>query len=140
MMFSATRRIEIEFGDCDPAGIVYFPNYLRFFDDATAHLVSAALGMKKRQWVALHGIAGIPVVRISTEFSAPCRYGDAVEIESQITTIGRTSFGVRHRLSNGGVPAVSGEETRVWIAADGEMLRPTAIPDAVRRALGGGDA
>ena len=55
MMFSNTRTVEIEFGDCDPAGIVYFPNYFRFFDDSTAHLISAALGMKKRDWTVANG-------------------------------------------------------------------------------------
>lgn len=139
MTFSATRSIEIEFGDCDPAGIVYFPNYLRFFDDATAHLVSAALGMKKRDWVTAHGIAGIPVVKIATEFASPCRYGDVVEILSEVTAVGRSSFAVRHRLSNAGGLAVTGEETRVWIAMEGETLKPRAIPDAVRRALEGHD-
>lgn len=135
-MFTLSRTIEIEFGDCDPAGIVYFPNYLRFFDDATAHLVSAALGMKKRDWIAAHGIAGIPVVKIATEFSSPSRYGDEVTIVSEITHIGRTSFAIRHQLSNQGTLSVAGEETRVWIADDGGRLRPTPIPAAVRLALG----
>ena len=140
MMFTRTRNIEIEFGDCDPAGIVYFPNYLRFFDDATAHLVSAALGMKKRDWMAANGIAGIPVVRIATEFAAPCRFGDAVEIVSEITKVGRTSFAVKHRLSNAGTLCVTGEETRVWIASDAGQLKPRAIPAAVRFSLGAADA
>ena len=137
-MFGHTRVIEIEFGDCDPAGIVYFPNYFRFFDDATAHLVSAALGMKKREWAAAHGIVGIPVVKIATQFMAPSRFGDVVEIASEIAAVGRTSFTVRHRLANAGTPAVAGEETRVWIAADGDGLKPRPIPETVRRALEGG--
>jgi 4-hydroxybenzoyl-CoA thioesterase len=139
-MFSHTRQIEIEFGDCDPAGIVYFPNYLRFFDDATAHLVSAALGMKKREWIAANDIAGIPVVKISTEFTAPCRFGDVVEIFSEIGKIGRTSFSVKHTLSNGGTVAVTGEETRVWIASEAGRLVPRALPPAIIFALGGADA
>jgi 4-hydroxybenzoyl-CoA thioesterase len=138
MMFRNTRMIEIEFGDCDPAGIVYFPNYFRFFDDGTAHLISAALGMKKREWIAAHGIAGIPMVKTGSEFSAPCRYGDVVEIVSEITHIGRTSFSVRHQLSNGGTLSVTGQETRVWISAEG--FRPVAIPDAVRARLEDGNA
>ena len=38
-LFTNTTRVEIQFGDCDPAGIVYYPNYFRFFDNATAALV-----------------------------------------------------------------------------------------------------
>jgi 4-hydroxybenzoyl-CoA thioesterase len=139
-MFTHTRRIEIEFGDCDPAGIVYFPNYMRFFDDATAHLVSAALGMKKRDWVAANDIAGIPVVKIATEFAAPCRYGDVVEIVSEITHVGRSSFAVRHRLTNAGTLSVSSEETRVWIASKAGQLQSRPLPAAIRLALGATDA
>ena len=51
-MFSNTTKLEIQFGDCDPAGIVYYPNYFRFCDNATAALVAAALGMHKRAWLA----------------------------------------------------------------------------------------
>ncbi len=45
------QQSEIEFGDCDPAGIVYFPNYFRMFDASTAYLFEAALGMKKIAWI-----------------------------------------------------------------------------------------
>jgi 4-hydroxybenzoyl-CoA thioesterase len=130
-------EIDIEFGDCDPAGIVYFPNYYRFLDNATAHLVSAALGRGKRQWTVQHGIAGIPVVDIRTSFRAPSRFGDRVTIESEIVKLGRTSFVVGHRLSNAGTLCVESEETRVWIGKSGETLTPLAIPNTVRAALGG---
>ena len=134
-MFSHTMEIEIEFGDCDPAGIVYFPNFYRMFDNATAHLVSAALGMNKRQWIAHYGIAGIPVVDIKTGFRAPSRFGDRVRIDSRIVTLGGASFVVAHRLMNGETLGVEGEETRVWIAAEGDRLKPLPIPDAVRLKL-----
>lgn len=141
---TARRSIEIEFGDCDPAGIVYFPNFFRFFDNATAHLLSTALGMNKRAWIRTHGILGIPAVDVSATFRAPSRFGDRVDIESTVVAVGGSSFRVAHRLTNAGVLAVEGTETRVWIAADPadpERLEPVRIPDDVRRALGhgGGD-
>lgn len=138
-MFSHAMEIEIEFGDCDPAGIVYFPNYYRFFDNATAHLVSAALGMNKRQWTARHGIAGIPVVDIRTSFKTPSRFGDRVRIESRIVKLGRSSFAVAHRLTNGDAAGVEGEETRVWIGRAGDELKPMPIPDEVRALLEAGE-
>jgi 4-hydroxybenzoyl-CoA thioesterase len=139
-MLTATRKIEIEFGDCDPAGIIYFPNFYRFFDDATAHLISNALGKKKRDWIRHYGIVGIPVVNISTDFRAPSRYGDTVVIESAVTKVGRASFGVRHRLINAGTLAVESEETRVWIAPDPgnpDHFVPQPIPDEVRARMRG---
>jgi 4-hydroxybenzoyl-CoA thioesterase len=137
-LFSNTTKVEIQFGDCDPAGIVYYPNYFRFFDNATAALLSAALGMNKRHWLAQFGSAGIPMVDTSAQFLKPSRFGDVVELHSEITELGRSSFSVLHRLSNGGEPAAEGREKRVWIvrnAAGG--ISAAQLPDDVRRALGG---
>lgn len=136
--FTSTTRVEIQFGDCDPAGIVYYPNYFRFFDNATAALLSAAFGMNKRAWVEQHGIAGIPMVDTGARFIKPSRFGDVVEIVSAITELGRSSFSVAHALSNDGELAVEAHEKRVWVVrtADGG-IKAAALPDDVRRALGG---
>ena len=75
-MFSNTTRVEIQFGDCDPAGIVYYPNYFRFFDNATAAMLTAAFGRNKRSWLAHYGIAGIPMVDTGARFLKPSRFGD----------------------------------------------------------------
>lgn len=137
-MLSHRTRIEIQFGDCDPAGIVYYPNYFRFFDNATAALFSAALGVHKRGWLERYGIAGIPMVDTGARFLRPCRFGDSVDIDTQVAELGRSSFTVRHRLLLDDELAVEAHEKRVWTARDatGE-IRGAALPDDVRRALEG---
>lgn len=138
-MFSNITRIEIQFGDCDPAGIVYYPNYFRFFDNATAALLSAAFKMHKRHWIAKYGIAGIPMVDTGAKFSRPSRFGDVVEIRSEITALGRSSFGVRHLLYNEGEIAIEAHEKRVWVGRDpdhSEKIVSLPIPDDVRAVLG----
>ena len=136
-LFTNTTRVEIQFGDCDPAGIVYYPNYFRYFDNATAALFAAAFGMNKRAWLERHGIAGIPMVNTGARFIKPSRFGDVVEIVSTITELGRSSFGLTHTLSNGGELAVEAHEKRVWVAktADGG-IKAVPLPDDVRRVLG----
>ncbi len=136
-MFSNSTRVEIQFGDCDPAGIVYYPNYFRFFDNATAALLSAAFAMHKRNWLAHYGIAGIPMVDTGARFLMPSRFGDVVEISSEITELGRSSFGVKHRLLRDGQLAIEAHEKRVWVVAgeDGS-IRSAPLPDAVRKLLG----
>ncbi len=137
-MFANTIRVEIQFGDCDPAGIVYYPNYFRFFDNATAALVSTALGMNKRAWLEAYGIAGIPMVDTGANFVRPARFGDVVEIRSEITELGRSSFSVRHVLSNGGEVAVEASEKRVWVVKDAAgNIKSAPLPDDVRHVLGG---
>lgn len=133
-MLVSTREVEIEFGDCDPAGIVYFPNYFRMFDTATAHLFELALGIKKIAWIKRFGILGIPVVDTGAKFIRPSRFGDVVTIETSIPEFRRSSFDVTHRLFNAGSLAIEGRETRVWVGADPadpQKLRSQPIPDEV---------
>jgi 4-hydroxybenzoyl-CoA thioesterase len=139
-MLSNSRPVEIEFGDCDPAGIVYYPNYFRMFDASTAYLFEAALGMKKIAWIKRFDILGIPVVDTGAKFIKPSRFGDVVTISSTVTGFKRSSFEVVHQLFNDGALAIEGRETRVWVgthADDPHKLRSLPVPDEVIAAFGG---
>ncbi|MGH8262535.1 MAG: acyl-CoA thioesterase [Steroidobacterales bacterium] len=127
-MITNTRKVRIEWGDCDPAGIVYFPRYFAFFDDSTAALFEAA-GLRKREMIRAYDIVGIPVVDVHAKFFIPSIFGEDVEIESSIGKWGRSSFEVRHRLLKNTELAVEGFETRVWVGRhpekpDGIQARP----------------
>lgn len=136
-MFTHTTKVEIQFGDCDPAGIVYYPNYFRFFDNATAAMLSAAFAMHKRNWLDHYGIAGIPMVDTGARFIRPSSFGDVVEIRSEITELGRSSFGVRHTLLRDGEAAIEAHEKRVWVVRDAAGgIRSAPLPDDVRKLLG----
>ena len=78
---------------------------------------------------------GIPLVDSGARFVAPVRFGDSVELSSQVTEFRRSSFDVEHRLSVGGALAVEGRETRVWAArdpADSTRIKAQPIPDNVK--------
>ena len=136
-MFTRITQIEIQFGDCDPAGIVYYPNYFRFFDNATAALLSAAFAMHKRNWLEHFGIAGIPMVDTGARFIKPSRFGDVVDIRSEITELGRSSFSVKHTLLRDGEIAIEAHEKRVWVVRDEQGgIRSAPLPEDVRRLLG----
>ena len=61
--FANTRKVRIEWGDCDPAGIVFFPRYFEMFDASTAHAFRGALGMTKFQIFGNSRFAGFPTGR-----------------------------------------------------------------------------
>lgn len=137
-MLVNTRSVEIEFGDCDPAGIVYYPNYFRMFDASTAHLFEAALGMKKIAWIRHFGIVGIPMVDTGAKFLRPSAFGDVVSIETTITELRRSSFVVGHRLFSGDALAVEAHEIRVWAGRDPDhpdRIKSRALPPEVVEAL-----
>ena len=60
-MFSIRRTVRIEWGDCDPAGIVFYPRYFAMFNHSTELLIEGALGVKKITLNKQHGLGGYPV-------------------------------------------------------------------------------
>lgn len=132
-MLTNRKTIHVEWGDCDPAGIVYYPRYFAYFDNCTAALFEAA-GLPKHKMLKTYGIVGIPMVDTRARFLAPSRFGDDVIVESSITQWRRSSFEVQHKLFRGDVLAVECSETRVWAVrstADPEAIEGRAVPQDV---------
>ena len=139
-MLVNSREVEIEWGDCDAAGIVFYPRYFAMFDASTAYLLEKAIGMKKIAWTKHFGIVGIPMVDTGAKFIIPSRYGDVIRIETQATEIRRSSFDIQHRVYKGEALAIEARETRVWAGQDpdnAERIKGYAIPDEVIAALKG---
>jgi 4-hydroxybenzoyl-CoA thioesterase len=133
-MLSSRHQVTIEWGHCDPAGIVYFPNYFSYFDASTNALFLRALGFNKYEMLKKYGIIGIPLVDAGARFLAPAKFGDTVEIASQVSEFRRSSFDVAHRITVGGAVAVEGSETRVWAVrdpADPAKIKSQPIPPEV---------
>lgn len=128
------RKFTIEWGYCDPAGIVFNAHFFEFFDWGSWSLFELALGVKPRDLFATYGILGIPLVDSGARFIAPARFGDVVELSSRISEFRRSSFDVEHRLEVHGDIAVEGKETRVWAGrdpADPDKIKSQPIPPEV---------
>jgi 4-hydroxybenzoyl-CoA thioesterase len=132
--FSFRREFWIEWGHCDPAGIVFNSRFFEFFDWNTWLLFEAALGVRPGDLARTYGIMGIPLVDAKGRFLKPAKFNDLAEIVSEVAEFRRSSFELRHRISIGGETAVEGSETRVWAARDAQdpaKLKGVPIPAAV---------
>jgi 4-hydroxybenzoyl-CoA thioesterase len=137
---SNARTVKIEWGDCDPAGIVFYPRYFAMFDASTTALFEHALGMTKYQFLKAYQAVGYPMLDTAARFVKPTRFGDSVVIETAIMALGRSSFEVAHKLTKDGELAVECTEKRVWVVRDGddaERIKSQAIPDEIVRKLSG---
>ncbi len=129
------RTIRIEWGDCDPAGIVFYPRYFAHFNECTIALFEAAGLPKKRQMLKDFKMAGFPMVECKARFLIPSRFGDDVVVESRIAEWRRSSFDVEHKLFRGSDLSVECFETRVWAIpdpADPERIKGEAVPEEIR--------
>ncbi len=140
-MASNQRRIRIEFGDCDPARIVYYPNYFDWFDRSTQELFASA-GVPLRELSENTGIL-IPLVSVRSDFAAPASWGDELEVVSEIARWGKSSFDVSHRLTNAdsGTLIAKATETHACVRfdpADPKKVTSVPIPAELKDALTAG--
>jgi len=132
------RRIRVEFGDCDPAQIAYYPNLVAWVDHSTHHLFET-LGFPVRNLQVNRGIQ-IPVVGLNVRFLSPATWGDKIDIDSHVGRSGSKSFDVHHRITNvaTGDTVASATETRVCVKFDPSYpnkILGQVIPDDLRMAF-----
>lgn len=128
------REVRVEWGDCDPAAIVFYPRYFAFFDANTAYLFEAA-GLPKAEMVRAYDIIGIPLVDVAAKFHIPSKFGERITVQSYMAGFGRSSMKVAHQIRKAdGRVAIQAQETRVWACRDPERpdgIRAKAIPQEV---------
>ena len=125
---------QVHWGDCDPAGIIFYPAYFRWIDAASWALFElAGFGPK---WMRQEHMA-MPLVSAACEFLAPAGHGDRCEVRSRIARFGGKSFAVAHHIvRNDGVVLAKGQETRVWgryASGPGTPLKGETIPEDVKQ-------
>lgn len=124
----------VEWGDCDAAGIVYYPNYFRWIDGCF-HALCRAVGFDQVSLGRDFGLAGTPLVDSGLRFVSPGRYHDRLRIAARITRLGRSGLTVGYRLSIDGRPVAEGAEGRAFVAAVEGRLKAVPIPAPIRAAL-----
>jgi 4-hydroxybenzoyl-CoA thioesterase len=131
------RSLRIEWGDCDAAGIVFYPRYFAWFDASTFHLFEQT-GMSMRALWEKYGSVGTPLVDAQSKFVIPSRWGDDLVCESMVTEWGQSSFTVEHKLLKNEKLAVHGVEKRVWVVphpTEKGRIKSAPIPHEIIAAL-----
>ena len=104
--------VQLHWGDCDPAGIIFYPTYFRWFDAATWAFF-ASVGYSAKRMRAEH--LAMPLVAADCQFKAPAGQEDRADVRSKIARWGGKSFVIRHEVVRvDGTLLASGSETRVW--------------------------
>ena len=133
-----TFEMTIAWGDCDSLGIVFYPNYFRWFDTSFQHLL-AVCGFDQRSLSERFGIVGTPIADVGARFSNPATYGDDIIIDSEIAEWRDKLFLVNHTAHRGDTLLATGHELRVWgiIEPETGKLRAAPIAPEFRQAMGG---
>ncbi|HEV3470892.1 MAG TPA: thioesterase family protein [Pyrinomonadaceae bacterium] len=126
--------ITVRFGDCDPAGLVYYPALLHYCHAAMEEFFAARCGVSYPRLVGERRV-GFPTVSARAEFAAPFVYGDEVEVLVSVSRVGRSSATFEYRLRRRGEAEPRASVTLVQVAINLDTRRPVEIPDELRRAF-----
>lgn len=127
--------VDVQFGDCDPAGIVFFPNYSRWMDAASHHFFTACGLAPWREMKELPGCVGGPLLEIHTRFHKAVSYGERIEIHTCIEEWRGKVFIQSHRVTRGDELICEGRETRALCVRDAQgALKAVPVPEFIRSA------
>jgi 4-hydroxybenzoyl-CoA thioesterase len=130
------HRISVEFGDCDPAQIVFFPNFFRWYDASSRHFFENCGLPPWRELEKTTGIIGTPVVDISSRFLLPATYGEVIEVHTSIVEWNTKSFVMKHEIRRGEALLAEGRDVRVFATRhpdDPKRMRAIPIPEDIKR-------
>ena len=126
-----TTRKMIQFHHCDPAGIVFYPQFFYICSESKEEFLGH-IGYPMHRMINQERL-GWPMVRLETDFKRPSRYGDQIEVDIDLFKLGGSSTGLRY--------VFRGEDGQrlvartVIVLTDLERGKPVPIPDGMRAAL-----
>jgi len=126
-------RVRVIYGDTDQMGMVYYANYLRYFEIARNESLRLA-GSTYRAFEETHGLM-LPVVEAQISYHRPARYDDELVIAAAVYARGAASvrFEYEIRRASDGERLVSGRTIHACITREGRVVR---LPAALRAAVG----
>lgn len=130
------HHVNVEFGDCDPAQIAYFPNFFRWYDAASRHFFESCGVPPWRELERSVGIIGTPVVEASSRFIRPTSYGDRIEVHTAIEEWREKSFVMTYQLKRGAELLAEGRDVRIFAVRhpeDPARIKAVPVPDDIRR-------
>lgn len=119
-------EVQVHFGDCDPAGIVFFPNFSRWMDASSLHFFMRCGVPPWRELVKTTGIIGTPLLEINTKFIRPATYGETLQIHTSVIEWREKVFIHQHLVMRGDTLLCEGRETRAFV------IHPPGEPDRIK--------
>jgi YbgC/YbaW family acyl-CoA thioester hydrolase len=122
------RELTIEWGDCDEAGIVFYPNYFYWFD-CTFQAMLRSKGLSQREVRSRYG-AVTPLVDVGAVFRSPVRYDDVITIQAELQEWAERRMRIAYTVNCGKRLVATGHELRAWAVVKEEGgLKGAAIPE-----------
>ena len=128
-------EVNVMFGDCDPAGIVFFPNYSKWMDAASLNFFIQCGVPPWRELLKSSGIIGTPLLEIHTKFLRPATYGETLRIHTSVSEWRDKVFIQKHVVMRGEELLCEGSETRAFcvrLPEQPDRIKAIPVPPDIR--------
>ncbi len=135
MTKTVVYEVEIMFGDCDPAGIVFFPNYSKWMDASSLNFFVKCGVPTWRELVKTTGIIGTPLLEINTKFMRPATYGERIQIHTSVHEWRDKVVIQKHVVMRGDTVLCEGFETRAFCTKhpdDPDRIKAIPVPADIK--------
>ncbi|WP_229417308.1 tol-pal system-associated acyl-CoA thioesterase [Massilia sp. Root418] len=130
-----TWNVRVYYEDTDAGGIVYYANYLKFFERARTEWLRA-IGVDQHALLQEHD-AMFVVKNVAAEYHAPAKLDDVLKLTLSIEKLGRASLQFVQQAWNGDQLL---NTARVKVGCVDSALRPRAVPDVVAARMRGAES
>lgn len=135
MSKTVVYEFQVLFGDCDPAGIVFYPNYSRWMDASSLNYFVQNGVPTWRELVKTTGIIGTPLLEINTKFSRPATYGETLQIHTSVEAWRGKVFQQKHVVMRGDDLICEGTEVRAFCIQhpdDPSRIKAIPVPEDIK--------
>jgi len=119
--------IRVYYEDTDSGGVVYYANYLRFFERARTEWLRAA-GFEQDELAARHGVVFV-VRSLKIEYLRPSLFNDTLQVSVELVKVGASQILVAQRVMRGDETLVMAEVQLACVNAG--TFKPVRIPKAI---------
>ena len=130
--FTHCHKIRVRYAETDAMGVVYYANYLTYFEVARVEYLRAA-GIRYRALEDDNMVAAVTTAQIN--YHAPARFDDELSLWTRCVSMGKVRFRIEYevRREADGALVASGHTEHALLAHG--TLRPVRIPDWVRSGI-----
>lgn len=135
MTKTVVHTVRVEFGDCDPARIVWFPNFFRWLDAASRNYFVTCGVPSWTETEKTLGVIGTPLVDTHAKFVNIASYGDVLNIHASVVEWRERSFVQRYKVMRDDTLILECDEIRIFAkrrAGSDIAIQAVPIPPSIR--------
>ena len=127
-------KIKVEWGDCDPYGIVFYPNFYKWMDSAQwNYFKSIKQPISKLE--ELYNIKGLPLLHTEAKFLSACIREDILNIQTSLVNITNSTLKLQHIIKRKNKIVCAGAEIRIWAEEKNGTIKSKAVPEKMKKVL-----